>query len=248
MATNYDQIAADYRKSKFAPWRVHIEQHTLFTLAGDLHGKSVLDLACGDGIYSRTAKRLGADRVVGVDLSAKMIELARSEETVNALEIEYHIGDATTLDLGERFDIVLASYLLNYAPNAESLAKMAGTIAKHLKPGGRLIAVNNNPAQSPLTFERTRKYGLIKSATQPLRDGDPVTFTIIQDGGDFKIENYHLSTETHERIFKAAGLERVRWHRPDVAPEARKSFASDHWYDFLSDPPVIFIEAYRKHR
>jgi SAM-dependent methyltransferase len=244
MSTHYDEIAADYQKSKFAPWRVHIEQHTLFMLAGDLHGLSVLDLACGEGIYSRTAKRHGAARVVGVDLSKGMIDLAREEEKRTSLGIDYHVHDAATIDLHERFDIVIASYLFNYAPTRESLESMARSVARHLKPGGRLVAVNNHPGQSPLAFEATRKYGLIKSAPRPLVDGSRVTFTIFQDTGEFTIENYHLSVETHEQAFKSAGLQRMRWHRPDVAPEGRNKFPADHWYDFLADPPVIFIEAY----
>lgn len=245
MGTEYDAIAGDYQKSKFAPWRIHIEQHTLFTLAGDLHGRSVLDLACGDGIYSRTARRLGADRVAGIDLSRAMIELAREEEKRHPLGIDYHVHDATTIDLAEKFDVVIASYLLNYAPNSLVLGAMAHAIARHLKPGGRLVAVNNHPAQSPLAFEATRKYGLIKSAQLPLREGSPITYTIFQDSGQFTIENYHLSIETHEQVLRAAGLERVRWHRPDVDREGRRKYPPDHWYDFLADPPVIFIEAVR---
>src|SRR5262245_34103085 len=45
MPTNYDVIAAEYKKSKEQPWRTYIERFTLFELLGDLHGKRVLDLA-----------------------------------------------------------------------------------------------------------------------------------------------------------------------------------------------------------
>jgi toxoflavin synthase len=41
---------------------------------------SVLDLACGEGFYTRLLRQTGAGRVVGVDLSAGMIALARQEE------------------------------------------------------------------------------------------------------------------------------------------------------------------------
>jgi toxoflavin synthase len=49
MSTNYDLIAEQYRRSKLTPWRTYIEQYTLLELLGDLRGKSVLDLACGEG-------------------------------------------------------------------------------------------------------------------------------------------------------------------------------------------------------
>ena len=72
----YDAIADEYAASKLLPWRLHVEQPTLFGLIGDVRGRSVLDLACGDGIYARALADLGATRVHGVDLSAGMIDLA----------------------------------------------------------------------------------------------------------------------------------------------------------------------------
>ena len=64
MPTQYNDIAVQYKRSKQVPWRYHIEQHSLFELLGDVSGKSVLDLACGEGHYTRLLKRLGASRVV----------------------------------------------------------------------------------------------------------------------------------------------------------------------------------------
>ena len=49
-------------------------------LIGDPTGKDVLDVACGEGFYSRLIRQRGAAKVVGVDLSAGMVELARKQE------------------------------------------------------------------------------------------------------------------------------------------------------------------------
>ena len=76
MTTDYDLIAAEYKRAKQQPWRMHLEHHTLFHLLGDLHGKAVLDLACGEDFYTRFLKRGGAARAMGVDLSQRMIDLA----------------------------------------------------------------------------------------------------------------------------------------------------------------------------
>src|SRR5262249_24858427 len=115
MATNYDTIAAQYQRAKLQPWRRHIEVYTLFGLGGDLAGKSVLDLACGEGFHTRLLKQKGGARVVGVDISAGMIDLARIEESHRPLGIEYHVEDVKKLVLHEQFDMVFAAYLLNYA-------------------------------------------------------------------------------------------------------------------------------------
>ena len=51
MITKYDAIAEEYKKAKLQPWRLYIETFMLFDLVGDLTGKSVLDLACGEGFH-----------------------------------------------------------------------------------------------------------------------------------------------------------------------------------------------------
>lgn len=89
MITNYDAIAEEYKKAKLQPWRLYIETFMLFDLVGDLTGKSVLDLGCGEGFHTRLLRQKGADRVVGVDLFAGMIDLARKQEEHHPLGIEY---------------------------------------------------------------------------------------------------------------------------------------------------------------
>src|SRR5262245_53529965 len=105
MDTDYNQIAERYKRAKLQPWRAHIERYRLLRLVGDLSGKSVIDLACGEGYYTRELRRMGAARVVGVDLSQEMISLAKAEETQSPLGIEYCVGDARALDKAGQFDL-----------------------------------------------------------------------------------------------------------------------------------------------
>ena len=108
MTTNYDPIAEQYQRSKLQPWRAHIETYTLMGLLGELSGKSVLDVACGEGFYTRLLRGVGAERVVGVDLSPGMIALARSQESVAPLGIDYAVGEATLLGRGLGTELVAA--------------------------------------------------------------------------------------------------------------------------------------------
>src|ERR1700675_4478910 len=57
-------------------------------------GERVLDVACGNGIFSRHLAGLGA-YVVASDFSPRMIEFARSRTTEHTNRIEYHVADAT---------------------------------------------------------------------------------------------------------------------------------------------------------
>jgi len=242
MSTNYDEIATEYKRAKQQPWRLHVEHFTLFRLLGDLRGKTVIDLACGEGFFTRSIKRAGAARVLGVDISQGMIDLARGEEVNNPLGIEYLVQDVTRLNLGETFDVVVAAYLLNYAQTAAELLEMCRAIARHLKAGRRFVTVNNNPNHKTENFMSTQKYGFIKQAQGPLVEGTPVDYIIFLDDGSITITNYHLSVATHERAFSSAGFRQVKWHHPELSTPIAQSSERDHWLEFLNYPPVIFLE------
>jgi hypothetical protein len=54
----YANLAEEHKKAKHHhPWRLYIEDFILFELIGDLTGKTVLDLACGEGFYTRRIKQ-----------------------------------------------------------------------------------------------------------------------------------------------------------------------------------------------
>ncbi len=244
MSTPYDSISEDYARSKLAPWRGFVERATLFDLLGAPAGLSILDLACGSGFYSRLLRAAGAERVVGVDLSEGMIALARRDEAAQPLGITYHVAEVMELTLDATFDVVFAAYLFNYAKTADELSAMCQAVVRHLKPGGRLVAVLNNPEQSPATWEAIRQYGYVKSAVLPLAEGTAITHTMFPPGGrTFAFDNYYLSLPTHHRAFHAAGLREVAWHLPRVSADGEAAYGPGYWDAFLADPPILFLTA-----
>ena len=132
MSAQYDDIAEQYRQVTQSPLRTYVESHTLLGLVGDVGGKSVLDLACGEGFYTRRLKALGADRVVGVDISPAMIELAEKRECQDPMDLEYVCADVRDLDKLGEFDIVVAAYLLHYSKTEFEMQRMCEQIAAHL--------------------------------------------------------------------------------------------------------------------
>jgi 2-polyprenyl-3-methyl-5-hydroxy-6-metoxy-1,4-benzoquinol methylase len=245
MPDAYAPIAENYKKAKLHAWRHFLEDYTLDQLAGDLTGQAVLDLACGDGFHTRRWKQHGAARVVGVDLSQRMIDLARAEEERHPLGIEYIQQDAAAFTADEPFDLVAAAYLLNYAQTPDQLFEMALAVARSLKPGCRFIAANDNLRQSPASFAATRKYGLIKSVNGDLCEGTPITYTLFTDGQPIQFDNYYLKPETYERVLTAAGLGQIRWHAPRLSPKGEAEYGREYWAAFLNDPPVTFLECER---
>jgi SAM-dependent methyltransferase len=245
MATAYDPHAEVYRRSKKAPFRQHVERYTLRKLSGPLHGESALDLACGEGFYSRLLKAWGAGTVVGVDLSPGMIELARRQEAAQPLGIRYHVEDARALDLAQQFDLVFAAFLFNHARDSNEFAEMARAVVRHLAPEGRLVAVISRGDQPVSAYPKITKYGFSKSTPGELVEGAPITITFHTDLGEFSVENYCLYQSTMERGLSAAGLRQQTWQPPLVSPEGVAEFGEEYWKDFVEEPALIFLEARR---
>ncbi len=242
MAAYYDNITQQYQQLHQLPKNRYIDAYTYLNLLGELAGKSILDLGCGEGFYTRQFSHLGATRVVGVELSPKMIELAKQEEAREPLGIEYIVADVCELSQIGSFELVAASYLLNHAQTEEQLLKMCQTISANLKPSGRFVAINDNVAQSPESYPLCEKYGLTKSISESLAEGVPITITFSVDGQKFSLYNYYLSRATYEWAFRTAGFKEIRWHQPIVSPEGVREFGQEFWQDFLDCAPIVGIE------
>lgn len=63
-----------------------IEQPAIKSMISNLKGKSVLDLGCGDGHFSKYCVENGAEKVIGVDISNNMIERANKINKDNNIE------------------------------------------------------------------------------------------------------------------------------------------------------------------
>lgn len=78
---------------------------------GDIIGKTVLDLGCGDGIFALGAAILGAKRVVGIDLQCKTLKAARRNFSLLGTEgkVSLVLGDVASLSLRIPVDTVVSN-------------------------------------------------------------------------------------------------------------------------------------------
>ncbi len=239
----YDTIAPEYQTSKQLAFREYIERYTLFKLLGDLGGKSVLDLACGEGFYTRQLRQAGAVEVTGVDVSAAMIELAEAQERRQPLGCRYVQADAAAFRPDDPVDLVVAAYLFNYARTPGQLLRFCRTCHDALRPGGRLVGCNNNVlnvARVPPSF---RKYGLERTWKRPLAEGDAIRYMLFNaDGRPIEFDNFYLSPETHAEAFERAGFREFRWIDVSLHPSQA---GNPFWDDFMADPPIVGFAAAR---
>jgi len=109
----------------------------LLDLCADVRGRSVCDLACGQGIAARALARRGA-RVVGVDTSERLLEIARAEEAAHPLGIEFVAMDAQALEAlaPSSFDAVVCNMALM---DIESLPAVVSQVHRVLRPDGCFV-------------------------------------------------------------------------------------------------------------
>lgn len=98
-------------------------------------GERWLDVGCGAGNLAEIAAGAGA-RVTGIDLSPRLIDVAKARAQAGGFAIEYRVGDAENLDVEDAsFDVVSSSVGMIFAPDH---AAAASEFARVTRPGGRL--------------------------------------------------------------------------------------------------------------
>lgn len=113
----------------------------LFALLPDLQDKRVLDLGCGFGEHCMEFVHMGASKVVGIDISEKMLEVARKENSDP--KIEYlHMPMERLGEIEGKFDVVVSSLAFHYVEDFDGVVK---NIYALLQDGGVFAFSQENP-------------------------------------------------------------------------------------------------------
>lgn len=113
----------------------------LFSMMPDLNNKKVLDLGCGYGEHCQYFVNNGASKVVGIDISEKMLEIAKQE--AGDPKISYINMPMEDIDrLAEKFDVVVSSLAFHYV---EDYAGLVRKIYELLCPEGVLLFSQEHP-------------------------------------------------------------------------------------------------------
>lgn len=244
-APQYDAIAELYQRSKHSPVRRYVESYTFLGLLGDVKGLRVLDLACGEGFYTRLLHKAGARRVVGVDISPAMIALARAQEHAQRAGLEFVVADVQDMPVLGEFDVAVAGYLLHYAPDRAALLRMCRSIAMQLPAGGRLITINENPEQPEARYRGYEQYGFGKSVDAPRVEGAQITYTMVAGREVFRFQVTHFERRTYEWALLAAGFSDIRWHPVRLDPAGVTAQGEEYWREYLDNPPIVGLDCRR---
>jgi demethylmenaquinone methyltransferase/2-methoxy-6-polyprenyl-1,4-benzoquinol methylase len=169
IADRYDLITRVLSYGQDRRWKARLIREARVG-AGDV----VLDLACGTGDLARLAVNAGASRVFGLDLTPRMLVLARPRSAA----IGYVAGDMGALPIaGNAVDVVTTGYGLR---NVADLDTAIAEVARVLRPGGRFISLDFNRPESAVVRACFLAYlTIVGSVLGWLLHGDPDTYRYI---------------------------------------------------------------------
>jgi 2-polyprenyl-3-methyl-5-hydroxy-6-metoxy-1,4-benzoquinol methylase len=191
--------------------RVHLLDPVMLELAGDVVGKDVLDVGCGEGRFCRMLSRRGAS-TVGVDPTQKLLDAARSKHP----EGVYHLarGESLPFEVAS-FDLVISYIVLIDITDFRSAIR---EMARVLRPGGCLLIANLNP------FATTRERAWYQDENgKKLHLAVEEYFTersLHAKWGKVSIDQWHRPLEAYMTALIGAGLVLRAYREPRPTMEA----------------------------
>ncbi|HEY2540093.1 MAG TPA: class I SAM-dependent methyltransferase [Stellaceae bacterium] len=211
------------------------EWPALKALLPEMRGLKVIDLGCGYGWFCRWARESGATRVLGIDVSEKMLARARSDTADTA--ILYVRTDMESLALREAsFDLAYSSLALHYVVNLEGLL---ATLKGALVAGGQLVFSVEHPIFTApsrpgwsIDADRGKTWPLDNYLIEGPRRTNWLTEGVVKQ---------HRTLTTYLNMLLRRGF--VLWHIAEWGPSDAQVAAQPALADERQRPPFLIVAA-----
>ena len=255
--SQYDPIAIEYRLVENTPIQKYVYDYEVIDFIKKKgKGKNILVLHAGNGYRARLAKKYGAGKVIGIDLSHKQIQIGREEEMKNPQGITYYTLDPYSNDFISflpksiigKMDIVIGFFLLDHAMNRAELKKIITNINLLLKKGGLFFGMSDCSPEKSLPSDP--KYGVVirtEENNKKLIDGSPRRISIYQrDLEVLHFHNFGWKPQTIKTMFESSNFSKVSFKNANVSPEGIKEYGSEFWSSYKKHPDQIVFSATKK--
>jgi len=198
IADRYDFITVLLSYGQDGRWK-----RRLIALASPGPGTRTLDLATGTGDIAFAAARRGA-YVIGLDITHRMVELAKGKRGVARRSAQFLVGDMLALPFASgSFDLVTTGYGLRNVPN---LTAAIVEIRRVLVPGGQVVSLDFDRPLNPVVRAVYLAYlTVVGAAIGWILHRDPDTYRYIPAS----IRQYP-GAEAVAKMFTGSGFSGVR--------------------------------------
>lgn len=235
---DYDSLASSYKGSDAKPDKQYSILPTVLGLAGDLKGKTALDVGCGSGFFTLHLAQGGASMVCGVDNSPMQIHLAKEGSSHPA--IKYCVGDIFTQHC-DPVDIVVAPFVANYARTIPVLKHFCELVFRSVAEGGKAVFVIDLPNGKSL-----KRFGAVKTLLGQPSDEARIQIELFNEERSIcTLFGVYYTPQTIEVLLREAGFQQVSWHTPIVCNEGVQRFGADFWKGYVDNPELGYLVAYK---
>jgi ubiquinone/menaquinone biosynthesis C-methylase UbiE len=250
-AATYDAAADHFDDEPLSFWE-RVGRRTVARL-GLRAGDRVLDVGCGTGASALPAAQIvGPDGfVLGVDLSARLIDRARTKALIRGLtNVEFGVADMTELGYPDgRFDAVVSVFSIFFVPDMAGLVR---ELWRMVRPGGKLAVTTWGPRifepayslwlaaikqECPdlhSAFNPWDRITNVESVGKLFRDGGVMNAEVTAEEGFQRLR----SAEDWWTIAVGSGL---RWTIDQMGPEAAARVKADN-VQWLSENKIDSVE------
>lgn len=207
-----------------------------FQLIGNVKDQIVSDLACGEGYNTRILREKGA-AVSGVDFSEKMVEYAKYIEAKEKQGINYHVSDATNLNLfaDEHFDLVTCFMTLQ---DIRDLDVATSEVSRILKMDGRFIFSIPHPCFEKIVIDGLRVSAAI-SYFEKIKY--PINWNMERLAKRFKTSSFHRTLSDYFNSIHSSSLVTTKFKEPKLSMKRLKSYP--YLKEALIRPQSVIIES-----
>jgi ubiquinone/menaquinone biosynthesis C-methylase UbiE len=200
--TYSNQVRADsYSKLEF-PNTYYLAYRDLpKIISSHLSGTNAIDFGCGTGRSTRFIKKLGF-RVIGIDNSKEMIEIARKLDKDGNYLI---VSDGKYRHLGiNQFDLVQSIFTFDNIPGWDNRTNILSGLSDLLKPSGKLICLDSSPElyTNEWASFSTKEF----PDNQKAITGDIVRDIMLDVEDRRPVEDVFWTVPDYHKLFKKAGL------------------------------------------
>ena len=226
----YNKIAEQYANMiKTDALKIYLQYPGLINLLGNVKGKTILDIGCGNGFFSSMVAKKGA-KIIGFDVSKKQIQLAVENEKVMKLGMKFFCSDQFKFNYPEKFDLAFSNMVIFYAINFKELVQFFRCAFKSLKDKGKFISVIVNPEY--------KRFNELHYDRKIVRNGNKAKSEFYIDGKfDVSSGFYSFFTkDEYEKAAKEAGFSKFDWKTIKIEKEGIKNKGKEFWKGYDSDP------------
>lgn len=211
-----------------------LEKPALLELLGDVRGKRILDLGCGDASFGVELLQMGCQSYTGIEASQKMVEAARQTLAGTPAQVVQ-----TTMEAWQyppaAFDLAVSRLALQYV---EDLPRVLRQVRPALAAGGRLVF----SVEHPVITSGNRPWEGLSLHDEWILDHYFNTGLRVVSWLGGQVLQYHRTVEDYFRALQDAGfrVEGLREGRP-----RRSSFRDEETYRRRERVPLFLLLAAR---